>query len=276
MEFLFRRTYRGPLKAAILDWAGTTVDFGCVAPALVFVEVFRKHGVNITLDQAREPMGAEKRKHIAEIIQMPAVHSAWEYANGGLPNDADIDRMYADFVPLQVACIAQYADLVPGTTDAVLEMRDRGMAIGATTGYSSEMTAVLGPEAAKRGYVPDVSVAADHVPAGRPAPWMALKCAMDLGVYPMEACVKIGDTVPDIAEGLNAGMWSVGVVMSGNEIGLNESDLAAADPDLIEAKRKHAYTKLAQAGAHYVIDTIADLPIVLDAIDARLSEGERP
>jgi len=99
---------------------------------------------------------------------------------------------------------------------------------------------------------------------------------MQLGVYPFEACVKIGDTVPDIAEGLNAGMWSVGVVMSGNEIGMSESELAAADADVVAAKRDRAYAKLAQAGAHYVVDSIADLPPILDAIESRLAAGERP
>ncbi len=276
MEFAFQRTYRGPLKAAILDWAGTTVDFGCVAPAVVFVQVFEKHGINITMEQAREPMGAEKRKHIQEIAQMDAVQEAWKNAHGTTPTESDIDQMYAEFIPMQVACIGEYADLIPGTLDTIEHMRTRGMRIGGTTGYSSEMTDVLGPEAADRGYEPDVSVAANHVPAGRPAPWMAIKAAMDLGIYPMEACVKIGDTVPDIAEGLNAGMWSVGVVMTGNEIGMSESEFAAAKPKLLEPKRDRAYTKLAQSGAHYVVDGIADIPPILDLIDARLARGERP
>ncbi len=276
MEFAFQRSYRGPLKAAILDWAGTTVDYGCVAPAVVFVQVFKNHGVDITMDQAREPMGAEKRNHIQEIAAMNAVRNAWKKVHGEAPTEADVDKMYAEFIPLQVACIAEYADLIPGTTDAIDHMRKRGMKIGGTTGYSSEMTDVLGPEAAKRGYAPDVSVAANHVPAGRPAPWMAIKAAMDLGVYPLEACIKIGDTVPDIAEGLNAGMWSVGVVMTGNEIGMSETELAAADPSLVAAKRDRAYAKLAQAGAHYVVDSIAEIPPILDTIEARLARGERP
>jgi phosphonoacetaldehyde hydrolase len=276
MEFSYQRSYRGPLKAAILDWAGTTVDYGCVAPAVVFVEVFKNHGVDITMEQAREPMGAEKRKHIQEIIQMDAVQKTWQEVHKKAPTEADVDQLYAEFIPKQVACIAEYADLIPGTVETIGHMRSRGMKIGGTTGYSSEMTDVLGPEAAKRGYQPDVSIAANHVPAGRPAPWMAIKAAMDLGVYPMEACVKIGDTVPDIAEGLNAAMWSVGVVMTGNEIGMSEAELGAAEVSFIAAKRDRAYTKLSQAGAHYIVDSISDIPPILDAIDARLAQGDRP
>ena len=40
MNFTYRRSYRGPIEAVLFDWAGTTMDFGCIAPAEVFVEVF--------------------------------------------------------------------------------------------------------------------------------------------------------------------------------------------------------------------------------------------
>jgi len=33
MEFVYRRSCRGPVKLVILDWAGTTMDYGCYAPA---------------------------------------------------------------------------------------------------------------------------------------------------------------------------------------------------------------------------------------------------
>ena len=45
------------LKAVILDWAGTTLDYGCYAPAVVFTEVFKRRGVEISMQEAREPMG---------------------------------------------------------------------------------------------------------------------------------------------------------------------------------------------------------------------------
>ena len=50
MDFVFKRSYRGPLKAAILDWAGTVVDFGCVAPAVVFKRpIIVRRGDRVTL-----------------------------------------------------------------------------------------------------------------------------------------------------------------------------------------------------------------------------------
>ncbi len=276
MAYAFRRSYRGPLKAVILDWAGTTVDYGSCAPALVFVEVFRRAGVQITMEQARGPMGMQKRAHIEVIAQMPAVARAWQQQHGRTCSQEDIDRMYEEFIPLQLQTLADFADLIPGTLDAAADFRRRGLKIGTTTGYNREMTDIVVSEAAKRGFRPDAVVCASEVPAGRPAPWMALRAVMEMGVYPMEACVKIGDTVPDVEEGLNAGMWSVGVAVSGNEIGLSQREVEALSAEEFKRMRAAAYAGLSMAGAHYVVDSVADVPGLLDEIGRRVSAGEKP
>ena len=131
--------YRGPLKAAILEWAGTTVDYGCYAPAVVFIEVYKRKGVPITIEQAREPMGAHKKVHIGAISQIDAVARLWQEVHRRPCPDDDVEAMFQDFVPLQLACLAQYADLIPGTLEAVADFRRRGLKIGSTTGYTGEM-----------------------------------------------------------------------------------------------------------------------------------------
>lgn len=276
MDFFYRRTYRGPLKAILLDWAGTTLDYGCYAPAVVFVEVYKRQGVPITIEEARAPMGAHKKVHIRKISQMASVARRWEEEYQRKPSEEDVERMFADFVPLQLACLADYTELIPGTLEAVDDFRQRGLKIGSTTGYLTEMMAILLEEAKKRGYEPDSSVCAAQVPAGRPEPWMCIQNAMNLQVYPFEACVKVDDTIPGIEEGLNAGMWTIGLAKTGNEIGLNEEEINALDPGLLERRLREANTRMYQAGAHYVVDGIWDIPPVLDAINRRLSSGERP
>ncbi|HOZ48248.1 MAG TPA: phosphonoacetaldehyde hydrolase [Candidatus Hydrogenedentes bacterium] len=275
-HFVYQRSYRGPLKAVILDWAGTTMDYGCYAPAVVFIEVYKRHGVEITVDQARGPMGAHKRDHIQQISQMEEVAKKWEAKYGRQPNDDDVSAMFEDFVPLQIECLAHYADLIPGCLEALDEFRKRDLKIGSTTGYTGAMVEVLLKEAAKRGYVPDSTVCATEVPKGRPAPWMCVQNAMNLGVYPMESVVKIGDTVPDIYEGLNAGMWTIGLAKTGNEMGLTEAELEALDPEVYARRIDRAYTRLAQAGAHYVVDSILDAVPLIDEINDRLACGDRP
>src|SRR5258706_4567 len=115
-----------------------------------------------------------------------------------------------------------------------------------------------------------------EIPAGRPYPYMFLQNAIKLQVYPMEAVVKIGDTLPDIEEGLNAGMWTIGLAKSGNEIGLTESEVAALDPQTRQTKLDRAYKRMQQTGAHFVVDSIADVVPLLDRINSRLAAGERP
>ncbi len=276
MEFYFQRTYRGPLKAALLDWAGTTLDYGCFAPAVVFMEVYKKYGVPISIEEARVPMGAHKRDHIRQISQMENVSQRWEEAHGSKPTEEDVEKMFVDFIPMQLAVLADYTELIPGTLEAVDELRRRGMKIGSTTGYTGEMMGLLQEEAAARGYAPDATCCATQVPAGRPAPWMCIQNAMDLQVYPMEALVKIGDTLPDIWEGLNGNMWTIGLAKTGNEMGLTEAQIDALDPDLCKRKLERAYDRMAMAGAHYVVDGIADIMPCIDDINARLARGERP
>lgn len=271
-----RPAYTGPLKAVVLDWAGTTVDYGSCAPAGVFVEVFRRRGVDVTIEEARAPMGAGKRDHIAAMAAMEPVAARWQAKHGRAVTDDDIDSMYQEFARLQLACIADYADLIPGTLDAVADFRRRGLKIGTTTGYTREMMDVLVPEAEARGFHPDSIVCVSDVPAGRPAPWMCYLNAINLQVYPLEACVKVGDTIADIDEGLNAGTWTVGVAKTGNEIGLPEDEVAALQPDDLASRLKAAYDRMHAAGAHYVVDGIGDVPALLDEIGERLARGERP
>src|SRR5512141_999213 len=216
MSFTYRRSYRGKIQAVLLDWAGTTMDFGCMAPAVVFVEVFKRQGVPISMEEARAPMGAHKRVHIQRITELDTVRRRWQERHGRLPTDDDVEAMFRDFVPLQLKCLSDYSKLIPGTLGIVRTLRKRGYKIGSTTGYMTEMMKINLRDAAKQGYVPDSTVCASEVPAGRPYPYMCLQNVINLGVSPVEACVKIDDTRPGIEEGLNGGMWTIGLAVSGN------------------------------------------------------------
>ncbi|OGL12413.1 MAG: phosphonoacetaldehyde hydrolase, partial [Candidatus Rokubacteria bacterium RIFCSPLOWO2_02_FULL_73_56] len=273
MTFGYRRSYRGKVRAVLLDWAGTTMDFGCMAPAVVFVKVFERAGVPITMDEARAPMGAHKRVHIQQVTELDAVRARWQARHGRPPGEADVDRMFADFVPLQLECLSEYSTLIPGTLEVVAALRAREVKIGSTTGYLREMMAINLADAKAQGYEPDATVCASDVPAGRPYPYMCLQNMLDLRVWPVEACVKVDDTLPGIEEGLNAGMWTVGLAVSGNEVGLPLAAWQALPPAEQQARRERAHARLRMGGAHWVVDTIADLLPCLDDIEARLARG---
>jgi phosphonoacetaldehyde hydrolase len=277
MDFVYRRSYRGPVKLVIFDWAGTTLDYGCYAPAVVFIEVFKRRGVEITMEQARRPMGLKKLDHVRAISQQDEVAQLWKRVHGKDCSEADVQDMFdKDFVPLQIACIADYSELIPGTVEAVNELRDRGMKIGSSTGYFTEAMQINFREAKKQGYEPDVNACASDVPAGRPEPWMVMSNMQQARVFPPEAVVKVDDTKPGIEEGLNAGTWTIGLAKTGNEVGLNDQELAALSAEEVKRKVARATDGLAKAGAHYVVESISDVPAIITEIECRLKMGDRP
>ncbi|MCJ8341228.1 MAG: phosphonoacetaldehyde hydrolase [Pseudomonadales bacterium] len=259
-----------------MDWAGTTVDFGSTAPIRGFQALFAKRGIVITEAETREPMGCEKRQHIEQLLQMPRIKQAWLDKYGQQANADDVDELYRQFVPMQIAAISQSSELIPGLLSLLAWAELKSIKIGANTGYSKAMVVGLLDSAAKQGYQPQSNVCATEVTKGRPYPYMCMTNAMQMGVMKLASCVKIDDTVPGIEEGRNAGMWTIAVTVSGNEVGLSLSQWQQLDLSAQQKLRVKAELKLQRAGAHYVIDSIADVIPCLVEIERRLAAGEKP
>jgi len=264
------------LKAVVFDWAGTMIDFGSCAPMGAFVSAFAQFGVTLSIPEARGPMGLPKRAHIAALLAEPAIAERWRAARGTTPGEAEIDAVFDVFVPLNTSVVVDYAQMIPGAVAAAEAVRARGLRIGSTTGYTRAIMAPLLPLAARQGYAPDNLVCAGDLADGRPTPLMMYRTFADLGVYPPRAVVKVDDTLPGIAEGRAAGTWTVGISVSGNMIGLDAAAWGALPAARQDALRADAVTTMMAAGADYVIDSVADLLPVLDAIDTRLARGEWP
>ena len=264
------------LKAVVFDWAGTMIDFGSQGPMGALVRTFERFGIALSIAEAREPMGLAKRDHIAALMALPRVAEAWALIHGAPPADSDIDAVHALFVPMNVAIAADHADLIPGAVSTVAWLREQGLKIGSTTGYTREIMAPVLPIAAAAGYAPDSLVCAGDLAEGRPAPLMMYRTMADLAVYPPSALVKVDDTAPGIGEGLAAGTWTVGVTASGNAVGLTLPEWQDLAPARRRALCERAGEMLTAAGAHYLVETVADLPPVLEDIDRRLALGERP
>ena len=264
------------LKAAVFDWAGTVIDHGSQAPMGVFVKTFKQFGVDITVAEARGPMGMAKRDHIKTLMAVPRIAQAWQKAQGAAPDEAAIDRVYEIFVPMNVEAVTDYCTMIEGAVPAINRMRARGMKIGSTTGYTRSIMAKVLPLAAAQGYAPDNLVCGGDLAEARPSAMMMYRTFLDLGVWPAHTVVKVDDTGVGIGEGLNAGCWTVGVAVSGNAFGLNPAETAALTPAEFAQMRAAAYADLRRTGAHYVIDSVADMDAVLDDIEGRLARGERP
>jgi len=277
-DYVYSRGYRGKVKAVILDWSGTTADAYVMAPAVVFVEVFKRQEVEISMTEARGPMGLRKDLHIKALTEDPEIRERWKGVHGRYPDDGDVERMFADFVPAQLDCLRNYTALLPGVAEVTQKLQKQGVKIGSTTGFVRSMVDILEEDAKKQGYVPDASVAGDEVVHGaRPRPFMVYRNLDLLDVSPIQSVVKVDDTTSGVGEALEAGCWGVGVARYSNYMDIETLEQVERLPkEEIERRLNKTRDILRKAGAHYVVDSLADLPEVIDDINERLARGEKP
>ena len=277
-DFVFRREYRGRVKALVLDWSGTTADAYVIAPAVVFAQVFETQGVSITMKEARGPMGLRKDLHIKALTEDPQIRQRWKDVHGKYPDEADAARMFEEFVPSQLTCLPAHTGLLPGVVGVVSRLQQQGIKVGCSTGFTRPMVDILEKAAKEQGMELDASVAGDEVAQGaRPRPFMVYRNLDLMDAWPIQAVIKVDDTVSGVGEGLNAGCWSVGVSRYSNYMNIN-SYQEADDMPAAEIDRRHDETReiLRKAGAHYVIDSLADIEPVIEDVNQRLARGERP
>lgn len=264
------------IKAVIFDWAGTTVDYGCFAPVAAIIETLADEGIDISADAVRQHMGMKKRDHLGEIFKMEHITDRFRLKYGREVSEQDIDTIYAKVEKRLIDSLPRFSTPICGILDVIDEIRAMGLKIGSTTGYTKEMMQVVRKHAAEQGYNPDWLTASDEMPAGRPAPWMCYENMKQLGTFPAHTCVKIGDTIADIKEGLNAGMWSVGIVIGGSEMGYTAEEADDIDGYTIMKKAHDTAERLYESGAHYVAVFNTEIPAILKKIDARLKQGVMP
>lgn len=265
------------IEGVILDWAGTTIDFGCFAPVNAFLEVFRKAGVEVTMEEARMPMGMLKKDHIRAMLRMPRISRLWEETHGRAYGEEDINDLYRRFEPLMLASIKEFTHPLPHVLDSVSDMRSKGLKIGSTTGYTDIMMDIVVPSAKEKGYTPDFIITPDSTDSfGRPFPYMIFRNIEALRITAPWKTVKVGDTVADILEGFNAGAWSVGVIVGSSQMGLSLDEYKA----IPETERHNAISKardaFMQAGADFTIETIEELPELINKINVLLDQNKRP
>lgn len=267
---------RCAIQAVLFDWAGTLIDFGSLAPVHAFADAFAVFGIDVSEAQIRKPMGTAKRAHIASMLAEPAVRASWVARHGAEPGAGDIDNLYAAFLDADERLAAGYCSLVPGARATIESLLNRDIRVGATTGYPRRIVDRLLPIIAAQGVTFAIVVSSGDVARGRPAPDMNMFAADHLCIADPASCVAVDDTLAGIEAGAAAGMWTVGVAASGNELGLSLARWSA----LTDAERAPALAQVRQrmnrAGAHIVIDSVAGFGRALDWIETRCAAGERP
>lgn len=261
-----------PVKAVVFDWAGTMIDFGCMAPVQALTQVFAAEGLALSAAEARRDMGKAKLDHVKALLANGEVARRWWAAKGEAPGEADVTRIYRALEPAMAAAAADSAELIPGAAETAARLRALGVRLGSGTGYTREMMAAILPAAEAQGYAPDVVVCAGDTPSGRPAPLMTWKALIELDAWPARACIKVDDAPVGIEEGRLAGCWTVGVAGSGNSMGLDLAAYRALAPEARRERLACAELELKDAGADFVIEDVSELLPVVHEIATRIED----
>ncbi len=253
-------------ECIIFDWAGTTVDYGCFAPVQAFVEVFRHYGIDPTMEEVREPMGMLKIDHIRTMLNMPRIRACWTEKYGSEPTEENVNELFGIFEEKLLSILHLFADPKPGVVETVKRLRDKGIAIGSTTGYNDKMMEIVVPIAKEKGYAPDAWFSPDSTnQKGRPYPYMIYRNMEVLGIQDVRKVMKVGDTVSDIKEGRNAGAFTVGVLVGSSEMGLTQEEFEALDFQTQQKKCRETAQKFLNVGADKVVYTLEELAEYLGA-----------
>ena len=250
----------GNIEAVIFDWAGTTVDYGCFAPVNAFALAFNKFGIDVTDEEIRKPMGMLKIDHIRTMLNMERISEAWKEKYGKAPEEEDVHNIYDIFEESLLESLEMFASPKPYVVDCISALREKGIKIGSTTGYTDKMMAIVTRAAKKQGYEPDLWISPDSVGGmGRPYPYMIFENIRRLNVSSVRNAIKVGDTISDIKEGVNAGVISVGVIDGSSELGLNQDELNALSEEDRNTARANVRKRFMDAGADYVINNLSEL-----------------
>ena len=244
----------------IFDWAGTTVDYGSISPVKAFDEAFRAFGIIPTMEEIRKPMGMLKIDHVRTMLQMERINKLWQQAHGAPWTEDDVQRTYELSEKKIFEVLDKYTDLKPYVNETVQQLRALGLKIGSTTGYTSEMMAVVTKAAARQGYAPDYWVSPDLAGGkGRPYPYMVFKNMEKLQLGDVRRVLKVGDTLSDIVEGLHAGVDTVGIIEGSSLAGMTKDEYEALSQNERDKVDFEVTDKYQDAGAKYIIRNIKGL-----------------
>ena len=244
------------VECIIMDWAGTSVDYGCMAPVAAFVESFKNIGLEVTPEETRAFMGLTKIEEIRALFAIERVAEDFRLKFGRDYDDSDVQGRYNDFQRVLFATLEDYSEPIPGVVETIMQLRSQGIKVGSTTGYTQAMMDVVVPAAARKGYVIDNCVTSDRLPAGRPYPYMVYQNMIDLAVSSVDCVLKYGDTIA-----------------GSNELGLTEDEISKLPMAELENRKAVVRNRMLGAGAHYVVDDITGLPSVIQDINRRMNDS---
>lgn len=257
-------TESSAIRLVVLDGPGTLFDFGGVQSRHALLAVLAQHQLTPTVEAIAECLGLAGRDaipHLLAGLNQPLERAA---------------KMIADLDIAQRSVLEDLAQPVPHAEKAVEHLRQNGTAVIVSTCLSDvesdELLDYLGDE----GIDPTGLVSAEDVASGAPAPWFIYRAMEKANVYPASLVMVIADTPDQVLAAVNAGVWAVGITSSSAALGMNRDEFATLSEDEREASLDPVRNLFLEVGAHAVIDSMDEVPQLLEEINKLVASGDRP
>ena len=255
------------IEAVIFDWAGTLVDFGCMAPLEALRKSFSERGIEVTDQELRRHMGLPLKEHVREILRIPEVRQRRKaaYAESAEEEKALTERTEE----LLLESVRQYSVPKPYVRECLETLRKAGIKIGSTTAYTEDIMDLVTEEAKSRGvWVDEWFCPECSGEKGRPYPYMIFKNMQFLGISGVDRVIKVGNTPADIQEGKRAGVLTVGILEGSLAMGMTADDFEDLSGEADEKECARTRPIFCEAGADYVIANLKELPELIRRLEA--------
>jgi phosphonoacetaldehyde hydrolase len=267
--------YKGKIKGIIFDTVGVLVDCGCLHHNKAIANIFKMRNIELKESLIRNFNGLTLKDQLKKIVTDRRVLNDWKKIYGNKPNDEDLAMLLQDLINRIAASIPEKDYIIDSYKKKFNKLNNKGYKIALTCEYPPALASLIFDKLQKDGFKFSQSITINDTMVGAPFPWMCYMSAIKLNVFPLNAIIRVGDSPYNIEEGINANMWTAGVVNTGNLIGLSKDEMRRKGVDKLHKKVKSAYKKFKKKGAHYVIDSINDISWVIDDINSNLLKTKK-
>lgn len=220
-----------PIQLAVLDLAGTTANENGTVRAAALAAV----------NHATDGQGAE---NFDEKFRAARGGSKIAMFESLLESTRQAHIAHAIFEQ-ELSRVIEAGTVLPinGAEEAMLALRNMGVTVALTTGFSPELRTLLVERLQWQDMI-DFALSPQDVARGRPSPDTALTAALRAKVDDVRAIATVGDTVNDLLAGTAAGAGIVAGVLTG----------------------AHTRTQLEQVPHTHLIPSISAFPQLIAAV----------
>ena len=260
------------VKACIFDLGGTIVDRYSITPLKSLIETFKLYNINIRNDLIFKDMGINKRIHIGNILEDKYIFQKWFQEYKRNPDYNDVLKLYTIFKTIQMEK-SHKIDIIPETYNTFEFLKNDNIKIGTTTGFDKKNADIIGKVLNTNLCKVDNIVSSTCVEKSRPHSDMIYKNMRDLDVSNPKTMIKIDDTNIGIKEGKNAGLWTVGVARWSTYMNVLPENINNMNDVVIGERLEKSKEKLKQSEPDFIIETLDELPNIIETINIYNSEN---